>query len=482
MNITNIKGIEAQIEDERLLFFLGWRVLLINDTNGILGFSDKYDGSVSGIAKDGNHYAVNFITGRSRHIEFDEVINRFASMGDMDCFQPQADYRNVGFQVEHDSMQFLLVAGYTPFQINKTRLLPAPEFRDIGKVDRIKVTVNGLSVYNPGGNKFLFAAKKIGHRYLRTELDRQYPTLEKVQKEQQLIEGVGILEHIDERTESIPSEYIAVDCEFATRKSHKKNELGTGIKQIAAISYHGDEQGSVFLNDYVYDDRYMDATILNSLKETNETFKTFQDQANELSVIKKFINEVLAQNLCLVFYDQSNDLKHLQAAAKYYREQLTPDEIEILNRRHEVFDLERYIVDWKKSQGLDDSQPSALQKVSIVLGVHNPHQHVAQWDVATIHETLLKFKDFIQRPDMTISAPAPIGNVQVGQITLDTSVETIEKVATQKPMRQHKYDYDEIWKMYLQGLTVKEIARCVNGNAGSIRVIIQKIKKQWKAS
>lgn len=478
MNITNIKGIEAQIEDERLLFFLGWRVLLIDDKNGILGFSDKYDGSVSGLAKDGNHYAINFGIGKVRYIEFDEVINQFVKMDDMDNFQPQVNYQNVGFQVERASMQYLLVAGYPPLKINKKGLLPTPKLDDIGEVAQIKVTVQGLSVYNTVSKRFPFAAKKIGDRYLQAELDRQYPMLEMVQKEQHLIEKVGLLEHIDERTESIPSEYIAVDGEFTVCRTHKKGELNSGIKQIAAISYHGDEQGSVFLNEYIYDDRYTDTTILNGLKETNMSFKTLQDQASELAVLKKFINEVLTQNLCLVFYDQSNDLKHLQAAVKRCREHLTTDEIEILNRYHEVFDLERYIVEWEKSQGLDDSKSPALQKVSSLLGVHNPNQHVAHWDVATIHETLLKFEAFIQRPDMVISAPAPISQGQAVQITLDTSGETDEKVTIQKTTRKHKYDYREIYKLYLQGLTHIEIARRVNGNAGSIGRIIRKINLQ----
>jgi hypothetical protein len=452
-----IQAIEVVLANERQLFRVGWRVLQVNAKAAIIDFATGYDNHVTAIAKTHVGYMVNFSDGSAQPFTQALVVQAYDHEAKLDQFQPQAQFQDVAFEVQMANVRQLLIAGYPPMQVIGGQLFKSEFFEQVGQIDEIEMQMNMLTIRHDGHQSLQIAAKKIKQRYLSAEVKARYPQLDddKIKLFHQL--GAGLLANIN-YIDAVPQNYVVLDCEFAQRQANDQAGLTTGIKQLAAMSYCNHEQGTLFFNQYIFDSRYTDATLLAGLKATNQTYTDFQVQGASLVVIKKFIHEVLAQSQCLVFYDCSNDLKHLRAALKTHHLQLTAYEIEVLNRHFDVFDLEAQIVAWEKAQGLSNVQAPSLHTVSILFGIYNHHRHNALWDVATIQQTLVKFSVFSKRAVCSVTRPQPL----------------VVNPATSK--RKRRYDYAQIWRLYQEGSTAAEIASMIDGNAGSIRHIVHKLK------
>lgn len=450
-----IRGIEATLNQDRNLFMVGWRVLQVNAKAAIIDFAIGYDNHVTAIAKTHVGYMVNFSDGSALPLAQAIVV---AAETELEKFQSQAKFQDVAFEVQMANIHLLLIAGYPPMQVVGGHLFKSEFFEQINQIEAIKIEMNNLTIYHDGQQNLKITAKKIKQRYLNTEVKAQYPQFDDDKIKLFHALSTGLLTNIN-YIDELPQDYVVLDCEFAQRQGNDQGELATGIKQIAAISYHNRQQGTIFFNQYIFDTRYSDTILLAGLKATNRTYADFQVQGASLVVIKKLIHEVLAQSSCLIFYDCSNDLKHLKAALKANHSQLTADEIEILNHHFDIYDLETQIVAWKKAQGLSNAQAPSLRTVSILFGIYNQHRHNAIWDVATLQQTLIKFMDFSQRAVYSIARP---------------QLPTVRHAGTSKSRR--KSDYGQIRHLYHKGLTPVEIAARIDGNAGSIRCIIQKLK------
>ncbi|KLD61178.1 hypothetical protein WP50_04375, partial [Lactiplantibacillus plantarum] len=72
------------------------------------------------------------------------------------------------------------------------------------------------------------------------------------------------------------------------------------------------------------------------------TTVAYEAQGDPLTILKAFIQQVIQPQLPLVFWDQTQDMKHIRLLLTQYYQQLTPTEQQLVSRPVTIFDAQAY--------------------------------------------------------------------------------------------------------------------------------------------
>ncbi|BDZ30306.1 hypothetical protein RA086_03860 [Lactiplantibacillus sp. WILCCON 0030] len=231
-----------------------------------------------------------------------------------------------------------------------------------------------------------------------------------------------VFSHVTTLT-SIPKHYIVIDCEFGPffRKHFvngsfqwqptKINGADATVFQLAALSYVAGTQTTVFFNHYLDFPSFLPERKLAALDATQLALATFERQAEPLTVLKKFIAQVLVPQLPLVFWDQAYDLRSLRWLIAQYYQKLTASEQATVNQPLTVFDGEQYtnlVINRSNKHALTTTHDLPLNGVAGLLNIINPQQHNALWDAQTTHHVIHKMAIIQAATPEILTLPQPV--------------------------------------------------------------------------
>lgn len=269
----------------------------------------------------------------------------------------------------------------------------------------------------------------------------------------------------------IPSRYITVDCEFGP--FFKKHGVGnwqpalihgmnTGIYQLSALSFDAHHQTELLFDHYLDNPYFLPEKQLTGLAETGLTLVEYQQQANPVTVLKAFINQVLASHRPLAFWDARYDLKCLRWLMATYYDRLTANEHRLIKQPFQLFDSELYtdaVINRANHQANLGQHLLPLNGVAGLLNIANPHQHNALWDALTIHHVIEKLTQLKVEPVQVLTAPQP------------PAIPPTLALPTPKT-KDHKYQL--VHQLRSTGQTYREIAATVGISISGVNYILKK--------
>lgn len=236
---------------------------------------------------------------------------------------------------------------------------------------------------------------------------------------------------------AIPERYAVIDCEFGilfgsqrqgdTLVQRRVSVLGekAGIFQLAVLGFAGNQAMDLFFNRYLDNANFSAEIKLRGLKETQLTLAEYEAQASPVRVLKDFIHNVIARQLPLVFWDQSNDLRLLRHALATHFAEFSVAEQMLLGKSLVVFDGSAYtnlVINRSNHAKKDAHHFLPLNGVAGLLNIFNPHQHNALWDAQTTHCVVNALAKIQETQPVILAQPRPA--------TCETSPAVIPAVST----------------------------------------------------
>lgn len=220
--------------------------------------------------------------------------------------------------------------------------------------------------------------------------------------------------------DSLPEEYVVVDCEFGML-FHTQNTgsqiireqavtLGekAGVFQLGALGYAGGQAPILKFNRYVDNPAFTPEMKLRGLRETGLTLADYEQQAAPLAVLQAFIGQVLRHRYPLVFWDRTNDLRLLRNLFAVHYDALSAAEQRVLGEPLAIFDGSDYtnrVITRSNHQRESVHHYLPLNGVAGLLNVFNPKQHNALWDAQTTHYVVRELAKIQQMEPRILAAP-----------------------------------------------------------------------------
>lgn len=277
---------------------------------------------------------------------------------------------------------------------------------------------------------------------------------------------------------TIPNHYIVVDCEFGPffkRKFNAGNYHWTPttingadctIFQLAALSYQANQQTSVYFDRLLDYPAFLPEKKLTALAASGQTLAEFERTANPVQVLKDFVDQVLASQLPLVFWDQTQDLKALHWLLTQYFEQLSARQQDIVKQPLQVFDGEQYtniVINRSNKKPLSTNHSLPLNGVAGLLNIFNPHQHNALWDAKTTHFVVDQMARIQAAKPQILTQPQP---------TQQAVQDTVQEAET----AQQQTKYQLVHQLRATGKTYREIAVSAGISISGVNYILKKAK------
>ncbi|MDV0429465.1 hypothetical protein RXV91_01030 [Lactiplantibacillus sp. DA1] len=293
----------------------------------------------------------------------------------------------------------------------------------------------------------------------------------------------ALLPSLDDLTE-FPTDYTIIDCEFGalfqrsdTAKSvnwHiiESPGLRASIFQLSAIGFSHHTQTAPFFNRYFDNPNFLPDKKLAGLTETVLTTTAYEAQGAPLTILKAFIRQVLQPQLPLVFWDQTQDMKHIHLLLTHYYHQLTATEQQIVSRPVKIFDAQAYTnILINRGNHKTGSHDLPLNGLAALFNISNPHQHNAIWDVQTTELVMIKLAELTHQAPVITSIPQAI--------TLPNNVVSAEArtehVRTSSPTSQ-RASYAQVHQLRERGKTYREIAAATGFSISGVNYILKKAR------
>lgn len=283
-----------------------------------------------------------------------------------------------------------------------------------------------------------------------------------------------------------PTSYIVIDCEFGTlfRKSGSSKAIswrvqdtaGThaSIFQLSAIGFSQHHQTAPFFNRYFDNPNFLPDKQLAGLAETGLTMAAYEAQGAPLTVLKAFIQQVIQPQLPLVFWDQTQDIKHIRLLLSEYYAQLTTSEQELVQQPVVIFDAQAYtntLINRGNHKSGNHDLP--LNGLAALFSITNPHQHNAIWDVQTTELMLVKLAELSHQPVQITATPKPLSTI----VPLQAShPESTTETASQDDTNEHRASYAQVHQLRARGKTYREIAAVTGFSISGINYILKKAR------
>lgn len=231
---------------------------------------------------------------------------------------------------------------------------------------------------------------------------------------------------------AIPERYAVIDCEFGilfdsqrqgdTLVQRRVSVLGekAGIFQLAVLGFAGNQALDLFFNRYLDNANFSAEIKLRGLKETQLTLAEYEAQASPARVLKDFIHNVIARQLPLVFWDQSNDLRLLRHALATHFAEFSVAEQMLLGKPLVVFDGSAYtnlVINRSNHAKKDAHHFLPLNGVAGLLNIFNPHQHNALWDAQTTHCVVNALAKIQETQPLILAQPRPVARTVMSEAT-----------------------------------------------------------------
>jgi len=273
---------------------------------------------------------------------------------------------------------------------------------------------------------------------------------------------------------TIPNHYIVVDCEFGTffkRQFHAGdyhwlpatiNGADSTVFQLAALSYQTNQQTSVYFDRLLDYPAFLPEKKLSALAASGQTLAEFEQTANPVRVLKDFIDQVLAPQLPLVFWDQRQDLKSLHWLLAQHFQDLSAIQQTIVTQPLQVFDGEQYtniVINRSNKKPLSTVHSLPLNGVAGLLNIFNPHQHNALWDAQTTHYVVNQMARVQAAEPQILEQPQPVE-------------QNIQKAES----RQQRTKYQLVHQLRATGKTYREIAVSAGISVSGVNYILKKAK------
>jgi len=179
-------------------------------------------------------------------------------------------------------------------------------------------------------------------------------------------------------------------------------------------------------------------------------------------VLKDFIDQVLAPQLPLVFWDQRQDLKSLHWLLAQHFQDLSAIQQTIVTQPLQVFDGEQYtniVINRSNKKPLSTVHSLPLNGVAGLLNIFNPHQHNALWDAQTTHYVVNQ-----------------MARVQAAEPQILEQPQPIEQAVQKAESRQQRTKYQLVHQLRATGKTYREIAVSAGISVSGVNYILKKAK------
>lgn len=278
-----------------------------------------------------------------------------------------------------------------------------------------------------------------------------------------------------------PTAYVIIDCEFGTRFRRNGSakavswhviespELRASIFQLSAIGFSHHTQTAPFFNRYFDDPNFLPDKKLAGLSATGLTTVAYEAQGDPLTILKAFIQQVIQPQLPLVFWDQTQDMKHIRLLLTKYYQQLTPTEQQLVSRPVTIFDAQAYTNTLiNRGNHKVGSHDLPLNGLAALFNISNPHQHNAIWDVQTTELVMVKLAELTHQTPVITTPPAPIA--------LPATVPAVvPSIQTPSPTPQHA-SHTQVHQLRARGKTYREIAAVTGFSISGINYILKKAR------
>ncbi|MFC6294362.1 sigma-70 family RNA polymerase sigma factor [Lactiplantibacillus daoliensis] len=277
---------------------------------------------------------------------------------------------------------------------------------------------------------------------------------------------------------TIPNHYIVVDCEFGTffkRQFHAGdyhwlpttiNGADSTVFQLAALSYQANQQTSVYFDRLLDYPAFLPQKKLSALAASEQTLAEFEQTAKPVRVLKDFIDQVLAPQLPLVFWDQRQDLKSLHWLLTQHFQDLSAIQQTIVKQPLQVFDGEQYtniVINRSNKKPLSTAHSLPLNGVAGLLNIFNPHQHNALWGAQTTHYVVNQMARVQAVAPQILERPQPVE-------------QAVQKAVQKAELRQQQTKYQLVHQLRATGKTYREIAVSAGISVSGVNYILKKAK------
>lgn len=271
---------------------------------------------------------------------------------------------------------------------------------------------------------------------------------------------------------TIPSHYIVIDCEFGPffKRQFRAgcyrwapttiNGADQTIYQLAALSYRAGQQTNVYFDQLIDFPAFLPEKKLTALAASQQTLAEFERRADPVQVLKAFIDQVLAPQLPLVFWDQAQDLKALHWLLAQYFPKLSADQQTIVRRPLQVFDGEQYtnvVINRSNQKSLSTTHSLPLNGVAGLLNIFNPQQHNALWDAQTTHYVIDQ-----------------LAQIQAASPTVLTQPQPVQSTVQKADLNPQQLKYQLVRRLRATGKTYREIALSAGISVSGVNYILKK--------
>ncbi|KZT87880.1 hypothetical protein Nizo1840_0679 [Lactiplantibacillus plantarum] len=278
-----------------------------------------------------------------------------------------------------------------------------------------------------------------------------------------------------------PSAYVIIDCEFGIlfRRSGTAKAINwhviespgsrASIFQLSAIGFSHHTQTAPFFNRYFDNPNFLPDKKLAGLAETGLTTVAYEAQGDPLSILKAFIQQVIQPQIPLVFWDQTQDMKHIRLLLAHYYHQLTPAEQQLVSRPVAIFDAQAYTNTLiNRGNHKIGNHDLPLNGLAALFNISNPHQHNALWDVQTTELVMIKLAELTRQTPVITATPEPVALPSTVPSAL-TPIQTIS------PATAHA-SHAQVHQLRARGKTYREIAAATGFSISGINYILKKAR------